>query len=247
MVDEPIGTQCGAVQALDLLGIHRRAGKIQVVIDADAYAIHVSQGRVLYATSTQRSLRLGHLLLQRGAVQPLYLHDILKGRRTIARDVALGSVLVRDGAVTRQDLAAGIEEQATEIVSRICALDGATFMFSGEEPVPSGIEIIPLAVEKIVAAAEQRSLDRLANRLLQRLLPGPQERLRLGVQLALVSYLLTDAELLVSLNVDRGHTTLEQLEKTVQLPPMTLKRTVISLLERGYLAAADVPPSGRFA
>src|SRR5512143_3709625 len=89
---------------------------------------------------------------------------------TSARDVALGTVLVRDGAVTRQDLAAGIEEQAVEILARICALDGATFMFSGEEPVPSGIEIVPLAVEQIVVAAEQRSVSRFVNRLLQRLL-----------------------------------------------------------------------------
>jgi hypothetical protein len=246
MGDDPIGSRCGAAQVLDILGICRRAGKIQIVVDADAYAVHVSQGRILYATSTQRSLRLGHLLLQRGAVQPLYLHDVLKGRRTISRDAALGSVLVRDGAITLEDLAAGVEEQATEILARVLALDGATFVFSGEEPVPIGIEIVPLSVEKLMTNADRRVVERISQRLMQRLLPRRDERLRLSAQLALVSYLLTDAELLVALNVDRGNVTVELLEQSVQLAPLKLRRTIISLLERGYLSLADASPSGNF-
>src|SRR5262249_42293768 len=162
---------------LDILGIHRRAGKIQIVVDSDAYAIHVEQGRILYATSTQRSLRLGHLLLQRGVVQPLYLHDILKGRRTVARHVALGSVLLRDGAITLQDLAAGVEEQATEILSRVLALDGATFIISIEEPIPTGIEIVPLDIETLMANADRRAIERMSHRLMQRLLPGRDDHL----------------------------------------------------------------------
>jgi hypothetical protein len=241
MSDAQLGVTCSSAQVLDAIGIHRRSGKVQAVIESDAYAIHVSRGHILYATSSHRSLRLGHLLLQRGAVQPLYLHDVLKGRRTISRDAALGTVLVRDGAVSRSDLAAGIEEQATEILTRMLALDGATFMFSGEEPMPSGIELVPLEVERLMGIADKRWIERLSQRLMQRLLPHGDKRLRLAVQLALVSYLLTDGELLVALNVDRGNTTIELLEKAVPMAPLPLRRTVISLLERGYLAITDLP------
>lgn len=239
MLDDPNESRNSVVQILESLGMHRRSGKVQIVVDADAYAIHVDRGQIIYATSSQRALRLGHLLLQRGAVQPIYLHEILKGQRTVARDAALGAVLVRDGAVTREDLAAGVEEQAVEVLARILEVEGATFLFSEEEPVPAGIEVLPIPIDRVLAAAEQRNVERIGHRLLQRLLPRPDQWLRLAVQLALVSYQLSDAELLVALHVDRGAATVETLEKTLPLESLPLRRTIISLLERGYLVIGE--------
>src|SRR5215208_6232242 len=89
-----------AVDILDVLGFHRRSGTFQVINADDAYGFHI----------------------QAGALEPIYLHDVLRGRRTIARDRALGGVLIRDGALSIEDLAAGIEEQAIEVLSRVIAL-----------------------------------------------------------------------------------------------------------------------------
>jgi hypothetical protein len=244
MLEGPTGNPGNVAQILEALGVHRRSGKCQIMVDADAYAVHVDRGNIIYATSSQRMLRLGHLLLQRGAVQPLYLHEILKGRRTVARDAALGSVLVRDGAVTLDDLAAGVEEQAVEVLSRILDVDGATFLFDEEEPMPAGIEVIPIRIDHVLATAERRNVERSGHRLMQRLLPRPDQSLRLAVQLALVSYLLSDAELLVALHVDRGTATVEVLEQALPIESSTLRRTIISLLERGYLTVHERAHSG---
>jgi hypothetical protein len=72
---------------------------------------------------------------------------------------------------------------------------------------------------------------------MQRLLPSPDSYLRLSTQLALISHQLTDQELLVALQVERSLMTLEQIGGALPLEPLTYKRTVISLLERGYLTA----------
>ena len=235
------GVSLGAPEILDALGIHRRSGKIQIVCESDAYGLHVFRGRVIYATSSHRSLRLGHLLLQRGSVQPNYLHDVLRGRRTVARDQALGSVLVREGAITVADLAAGIEEQAIQVLSRVLALERATFMHHGDEPIPLGIEIVPLETDQLLREAGRRHVEIVSAHVMERLLPASDVQLRINVQLALVSHMLTDAELLVALNVDRGSSCLDRLGSTLPLDQMTLKRTVISLLERGYIIAGEPP------
>lgn len=235
------GEPLGAPEILDALGVHRRSGKIQIVADGDAYGFHIYRGQLIFGTSSQRTLRLGHLLLQRGAVQPMYLHEVLCGRRTVARDQALGSVLIRDGAITLEDLAAGIEEQAIEILSRVLALDGATFMYHGDEPIPPGIEIVPIVMEHVLTEAGKRHVQRASTFAMQRLLPPPDAQLRLAVQLALVSHKLTDAELLVALNVDRGTSTLDRLGTMLPLDQMTLRRTLISLIERGYLVTGEPP------
>lgn len=242
MPEGPSRNGGSVAQILEALGVHRRSGKCQIVVDADAYAVHVDRGNIIYATSSQRTLRLGHVLLQRGAVQPLYLHEILKGRRTVARDAALGSVLVRDGAVTMEDLAAGVEEQAVEVLARILDVEGATFLFSEEEPVPPGIEIVPIPIDRVLAEADRRNVERMGQRLLQRLLPRPDQAMRLAVQLALIAYLLNDTELLVALHVDRGAATVEALGQALPIEPLVLRRTVISLRERGYLTVAEEAP-----
>ena len=59
-----------------------------------------------------------------------------------------------------------------------------------------------------------------------------------AVQLALISVKLTDPELLVALAVDRGTATVDGLAVTVPLDRLTLRRTIIGLMERGYLVVA---------
>jgi hypothetical protein len=244
MLFEWSGAPLGAVEILDVLGIHRRTGSFQVVCDGDAYGLHVQNGELIFATSSHRTLRLGHLLLQRGALQPIYLHDVLRGRRTIARDQALGSVLVRDGALTLKDLAAGIEEQAVEVLSRVIGLSHATYLYHGEEPIPSGIEIVPMNTRAVLDEAVDRHMNRASTRVMQRLLPPMDATLHLNVQIALVSYQLTDAELLVALHLDRSTSSLRRMEDALPLDPLTMKRTVISLLERGFVAKGE--PELRF-
>lgn len=229
----------GADVVLDAMGIHWRSGKFQIVADGRAYGIHVDAGRVILATSSHRALRLGHLLLQRGAVEPLFLDDILRGRRALERDQALGRVLVRDGAVSLADLAAGVEEQCIEIISRVFALETATVLFLADDPLPHGIEVVPMDTLLLLRTAAQRQTDRSAMRAMQRLLPGPDAVLTLAVRLALVSHHLTDSELLVTLGIDRGSATLAALASSLPLEPLTLKRTVIGLLERGYLVVGS--------
>jgi len=80
----PLGTPLLRVQyLLDLLAWRWASGKVQVVTDNGVYGIYIDQGRILAATRTHRTLRLGHLLLQRGAVEPVFLHHVPRGRRSI--------------------------------------------------------------------------------------------------------------------------------------------------------------------
>ncbi|MEA2512138.1 MAG: hypothetical protein QOJ59_1625 [Thermomicrobiales bacterium] len=229
------------IATLETLGLRRRSGKIQVVADGDVYGLQVDGGRVILATSSNQALRLGLLLLRRGLVEPLYLQDVLRGRRPVAERHALGRTLVMEGAISRADLAAGVEEQCVEVISRILDFDAATFLFAGDDPVVAGIEVIPLDTDRLFTQATHRQRERLATRAMDLLLPPPNVRLKLAVQLALISVKLTDPELLVALAVDRGTTTLDGLAVTVPLDRLTLRRTVIGLMERGYLVVATSP------
>lgn len=219
----------------DLLGMRRISGKIQVTTGQNAYGLYVDRGRLLAATSSQRTLRLGHLLLQRGAVEPVFLHDVLRGRRRVPTNQALGGALVSEGAVTRAALLATVEEQIVEVLSRVICADDATMTVIADEPVPDGIETADFDTDELFEEAHRRHFRRAAIYAMQRLLPASDAPLRMRANLALISQTLTDPELLVALQVDKGLMTLERLGTVLPLEPLDLKRTVISLFEREYI------------
>ncbi len=219
----------------DLLGFRRISGKIQITSGTNTYGLFVDRGKILAATSSQRTLRLGHLLLQRGAVEPVYLHDVLRGRRSVPHGQALGAALMSEGAVTRAALLATVEEQIVEVLSRVICAEDAMMMVIADEPVPDGIEVADFDTDELFEEAHRRHFRRASARAMQRLLPAHDAPLKLGTHLALISAQLTDPELLVALQVDKGSMTLERLGTVLPLEPLALKRTVISLFEREYL------------
>ena len=229
-------SELAMMDVFELLGFWRSNGKLQITGPADSYSLYFDRGRILAATSSLRTLRLGHLLLQRGAVEPVFLHEVLHGRRSLPGDRALGPALLEQGAVTRQELIATVREQIVEILARIFAVQGATVLMIADEPLPPGIELSEFDTQELIDDANTRHAQRAAMRAMQRLLPAPDVKLVLSVQLALVSYQLSDPELLVALQVDKGAMTLDRLGSIVPLEPVALKRAIITLFERGYLA-----------
>lgn len=147
--------------------------------------------------------------------------------------------MVDEGAVSRADLVATVEEQIVEILSRLVGIEDATVLMIADEPLPTGIELSDFDTDALLEEANVRHARRAAVRAMQRLLPAHDVELALSVQLALVSYKLADSELLVALQVDKGAMTLDRLGTVLPLEPLTLKRAVISLLERGYLATVS--------
>ena len=229
-----------AVQLHELLGAHRVSGKIQVTSGPDVYSLYVERGQILAATCSHRTLRLGHLLLQRGAVEPIYLHDVLVGRRSVPLGRALGGALIAEGAVTRAALLATIEDQISEVLSCIIGLENATIIVIADEPLPIGIERADFDTESLFDEADRRQTRRMMVRAMQRLLPANTHALVMAEQLGAISNQLSDAELLVALQIDKGSATLERLGTGLPLDPMKLKRILIGLMERGFIATARI-------
>jgi hypothetical protein len=226
-------------EILDLLGFQRASGKIQITGGIESFSLFIDRGRILAAMSSLRTLRLGHLLLQRGAVEPVFLHDVLYGRRSLPGGRALGAALIEEGAVTRVELIETVREQIVEVLARLISIEDATVLMIADAPLPDGIEVVEFDTAQLIAEAHGRHAQRAAIRAMQRLLPAHDVEMTLSVQLALVSYLLSDAELLIALQLDRCDMTLDDLGTALPLDPMSLKRAVITLIERGYLTTSS--------
>ena len=222
--------------ALEALGLHWRSGRLLAIAGETAFGVHLDAGRVILATSTQRSLRLGHLLLQLGAIRPSYLDEILHGGRVLDRAQALGRMLVREGAVTRADLATGVEEQCVEVLARMMETPSAVFLHVVDEALPRGIEIVPLETDRLLRAAAIRADHRAAIRAMRRLLPDSDAVLTSLAPAAGLARSLSAAELAVAVSIERGVNQLSDLCSSLDLDPLDVKRALIGLMERGIVA-----------
>ena len=220
-------------QTLDMLGLRWRSGKVLALAGETSFGLHLAAGRIIFATSTQRSLRLGQLLLRLGSIRTGFLDQVLHGGRVQSRTTTLGRVLIREGAISRADLATGVEEQCVEVLSRMIDVPDATFLHVSDDPLPVEIEIVPLETDRMLNAAAIRSDSRAAVRAMQFVLPDSGELLVAAD--GIDPQLLTDNEMLVIFGVQRGFNRLDDLCSNLPLDPLTVKRTVVGLLERGRL------------
>jgi len=228
-------------EALDALGLRWRSGKFVARVGQASFGLHLDAGRIIFATSTQRSLRLGHFLLRLGVVRPSFLDDVLQGARVLSKSATLGRVLLREGAITRADLASGVEEQCIEVLARMIDSPCAAFIHVADDPLPAQIEIVPLETEHVFRAAAIRSDNHAAIRAMQFLLPEPEEILTSISRAGQSASSMTEIELLVVVSVERGLNRLVDLCSHLPIDPLTVKRTVIGLLERGHMMRSHRP------
>ena len=103
-----------------------RRGKVQKTV-------YLSEGRLIFATSTDPDDRLGEMLLRKGLVSYRGLEDSVRAIRSGKRQ---GTILVESGAIRSRDLVEGVSEQVQEIVYSLFGWEEGSYEFL-EGPLPS--------------------------------------------------------------------------------------------------------------
>jgi hypothetical protein len=237
------GATCSMIEILELLGLRRRTGRFHIETAGDTYSIYVDSGHIILASSTDKALRLGLVLLQHGYLKSRELESILHTFASAQTRHSIGKQLVSDGVLSRADLAIGVEAQCIEILAHALDEGEAVVTFFEDQPLPNDLEIVPLNTDKLLRRAESRHHQRTGRRAMERLLPKPGSRLRLTTPILPLAAYLTNSELLVAMTIDRGTTVVDQLLTSTTLSDLTVKRSVIGLMERGLIAVAE-PTTG---
>ena len=114
---------------------------------------------------------LGQYLLAKGLIDIEALNRSLVAMAEARRPQ--GEVLVEMGAVTREVMDQALSEQQAGYITRLAGLDGGTFRFDGQTPVPEwtrGIRISPLRL--VVEALERPQAGALVGAALRQIATG---------------------------------------------------------------------------
>lgn len=111
----------------------KRTGPLRLIRGRLAKTVYLSQGRVIFATSTDPDDRLGEMLLRKGVISYRALEESVRAIREGKRQ---GTLLVENGAIRSRDLIEGVTEQVQEIVYSLFLWEEGTFAFE-EGDLPS--------------------------------------------------------------------------------------------------------------
>lgn len=109
--------------------------------------IYFSEGRIIYASSTDPDLGLGEILLRSGELNLLQYNNAMD-RIVVAR--RMGAVLVELGYVKPDELLRAVEQQANAIVLSAMSLRSGNYSIEFTSQWPEGIISLPLNTERLM-------------------------------------------------------------------------------------------------
>ena len=103
-----------------------RTGVLRFVYGSLSKTVYISEGRLIFATSTDPDDRLGEQLLKKGLITYRTLHDSVQAIQAGKRQ---GTILVERGAIRSKHLVEGVMEQVQEIIFSLFRLEGGEYDF----------------------------------------------------------------------------------------------------------------------
>ncbi len=97
--------------------------------------VHVKNGQIIFATSTDGHDRLGEILVKAGTLSRESLEAALVAYKKNAGIKKIGAILVEHGFVSPKDLFAGLKIQVKDIIYSLFLWDDAEYRFDGNLPL----------------------------------------------------------------------------------------------------------------
>jgi hypothetical protein len=207
-----------------------RTGVLRLTRGSVTRSVYLSEGRVIFATSSDPDDRLGEMLLRKGRISYRALEDSARAMHDGKRQ---GTLLVENGAIRARELVDGVRDQVQEIVYALVAWDAGAFEFT-EGKLPSR-EVILLHMSTPDLMLEGvRRVDRWSHiragvgPLTQRYAMSAAS----GAVMSAVSLQKPELDLVASLD---GVLTVEEICRLARLPDFLACRTIWALWAAGVL------------
>jgi hypothetical protein len=222
---------------LQLLAHESKTGVLQVSDGSNKVKVFIKDGLVVYASSSQKEHRLGHLLRIGGLVSPEDVHKCLQLAQK--RKQKVGRVLVEEGFISKKNLKKLLRHQVKEILNDIFLWKSGDFEF---KEIPFSIEgqlITQINTMEIVLEASRRTDEWSVitkhitdDNLIFK--PSPQEQSQDEIKLDKKEWRI--------LSLMDGNRTVKQVVNDSGLGEFVAYKTIYSLLFSGFIEKSVAGP-----
>jgi hypothetical protein len=215
---------------LYVVSSHGKSGLLTLQTQSHDIALKFDRGAVASVTTSDGSLKIGHLLIAQGYVTEEQIEQAL-GLQAVNPDSArIGDLLIDVGYVTREQIQDAVNAQLEASIFRILVQAGGTFSFEPTDevvtdPITSGIRLESMVLNAMRMADEWGSVH------------DPNLRFELTDALIDSSTIneLDQQERAIVMSVLNGDATLDVIALRSGLQAHEFKTVVENLRERGLI------------
>jgi hypothetical protein len=159
---------------LAFLSSNHKTGTLLVRTKDESFTLEIVDGDVVHAVSDHppEEQRLGHILVQRGAIDQETLESFLE--RYAATRIWVGEALEREALVDEEEMREALRQQVQQLFHRLFAAEAATFYFYRGEAALPDLRIRMKMIQLLLESARTFDEDCNNNQLFE-LAPGGAE------------------------------------------------------------------------
>ncbi len=127
----------------------KATGTLTVRRDDVAKSIHIKEGQIIFATSTEVRDRLGESLARAGKISRENLEHALQLYKKHAGLKKMGAILVESGLIPPKELFSGLKIQVKDIIFSLFLWPDGDYQF--EERLPSDVIQLQINFQELIA------------------------------------------------------------------------------------------------
>jgi len=118
--------------------------------------VFIRGGRIVFATSSLRSERLGESLFRQGRIRAV---DFLEASRRITEKKRLGQILIEMGVLTKEEIKEGVITQVREVIDSLFKESRGKFNFLEQEQLPKEVITLDINTQELIVRGVQQITD----------------------------------------------------------------------------------------
>ena len=142
-------------EVLQFLGLARATGRLELERPGERAELFLDRGRPVFARTTGGSVRVGEVLVHRGAISAESLERALEAQRGRPAE-RLGTLLVAEGAASRDQVVRAVEEALQRILYGVMMWSEGRFRFVPGERVAEDDIRPELELEQLILEGLRR-------------------------------------------------------------------------------------------
>jgi hypothetical protein len=214
---------------------HGKSGYLTLQTKSHDIRLEFDRGTVASVTTSDGSLKIGHLLVAQGYVTEEQIEQALALQSLNPDSVRIGDVLVEVGHVTAEEIRDAVNAQLEATIFRILVQPGGTFAFETSsavtaDPMASGIKLESMVLNALRMADEWGSTFDASLQIV------------LSDQLIDASTIdeLSEVEQALVMTVLNGDATIDVIALRSNLTPIQFQSAVEQLQQRGLIELTPI-------
>jgi tetratricopeptide (TPR) repeat protein len=214
---------------LQLLAMGQKTGCLAVTDRSNFGYIYFDRGRITYASIVNRRDRLGDLLVKNGLVRATELAAAIEDQAAHP-GLRLGEILIRRGAITREQLEQYIRIQIEEAVYFLFTWSQGSFYFEADQRPEEGAMLVSINPENLLLEGARR-IDEWS--LIEKKIPSLELVFELDRQKPVEGIELSDEQRKILPLVD-GRRSVQELIDESGMVEFDVGKALFGLIQAGF-------------